>query len=133
MTECAGGLPMSFRKTLPLCAVVLLSGCGLLGSKDDPGNTLDFPSNYSGCLDHAGERLDRYLTGDISADEWAHSFDCTMESLRMLDRFSATGGNYTPANFQTLVSSLLITDTEVPADFMPAVFELKSALLGGTK
>jgi hypothetical protein len=116
-----------------LLFLVTLSSCGLFGSKDDPDRQLDFPQSYGGCFNEAGVRFENYLKGEIVAQEWGKAWDCTMDSLRLLNKFAGTSTGWKHSDLKSLVETLVITDSDLPDTFMPAAFELKASLVGGSK
>src|SRR3954470_12849212 len=107
MTGSAGDSAMRSNAGKPRLAAALLmvacSSCGILGGKNDPGSTLDFPTPLTGCLDNTGERLTNYLNGSIDPKEWKLGLDCTNDSLKMLNKYGGTDGGYTQENIRSLI------------------------------
>src|SRR3954465_7483556 len=135
-TASVGGWDMPSRGLGAASAALLLIGCsacGLLGGKTDPGTTLDFPTPLTGCLDNTGTRLTTCLNGTIDPKEWKQGLDCTNDSLKMLNKYGGAAGGYTQENIRSLIQTLVLTDQKLPDDFVPAVFDLKASLFGGSR
>lgn len=130
--EKAGKKP-AYWMSLPALALMMNTGCGMLGSKNLPKP----PSGGvggSGCLNSSKDLVGRYVTGQVNAAEWKSAFDCVNQSLDFFTNYvrgsSSTG--YTPADMYNLVKGFLITNRSVSPDLLWGAFSLKSALFGGT-
>ena len=107
-----GGGGNKARKLEFLCAEALQQGCDVLvtgGGRQ---------SNHCRMTAAAANKL---------------GLDCTNDSLKMLNKYSGTDGGYTQENIRSLIQTLVLTDQKLPDDLMPAIFELKASLFGGSK
>ncbi len=131
---------MRFRKalsTLFLCTAALTTvsiyGCGRKPERQLPNRALQYFSENAGCLNDFGPKASRYLQGDISEPEWSASCGCTIESLRLFQRYirGTPENGYTPEDIRAFVGRFLITDREVRLELVRSIFEFKASLLGG--
>jgi hypothetical protein len=127
------GKKPAYWMSIPALAFMMNTGCGMLGNKNLPKP----PSGGvggTGCLNGSKDLVNRYVTGQVSADEWKSAFDCVNQSLDFFTSYvrGSTGAGYTPADMYNLVKGFLITNRSVSPDLLWGAFSLKSALFGGS-
>ncbi len=107
------------------------TSCGVLGQKEDVQRKIDFKGKA--CMNSLGTRIQSFIKGDISEDDWGGVFDCTIDSLNTFQKFIDTGSSqgYTREDLRMLISRFLVTDREVTDDLMSALLSLKASLAGG--
>ena len=116
-----------------LLCLVLSSGCGLFGKKDDPNTTAAMGA--TSCLNNVGPQIQNYTSGAISQSDWGQTFDCVGNAVQLFKSFvqGSDPNGYTQSDIQLLVTRFLITNKAISMDFIAAVFELKASIYGGTK
>ena len=118
-------------KSLLVISTIALSGCGLLGEKNKPteGSTV----GGTGCLDNSKDLVGRYVSGEISQQEWKSAFDCINQSLGFFTDYvrGSNQDSYSQGDMHTLITRFLITNRPVQRELMLGAFNLKRALFGG--
>ncbi len=123
-----------WRRTLSFALVFASlagSSCGVLGQKEDVQSRIDFKGKA--CMNQLKTRIESYIKGDISEEDWGGVFDCTLDSLNTFQKFIDTGNpaGFTREDLRLLVSRFLVTDREVTDDLMSSLLSLKASLAGG--
>ncbi len=120
-----------YSSILAFLALTTSSGCGLLGTKNQPGAA---NPGTTGCLNNSKDLVGRYVGGEISQTEWKSAFDCVNQSLDFFTDYvrGSSVDAYTQEDMYTLVSRFLITNRPVHEELMHGAFSLKAALFGGT-
>lgn len=108
-------------------ALTLVTGCG---KKDSPNRTF---SQGNACLDSIGDRIDRFLLGDIEESEWTATFDCVADQVDFFSKYvrGEDPNGYTNKDIDAMVRKFLITDSKLSSQFVPALFQFKASLIGG--
>jgi hypothetical protein len=120
------------RLATPLLCSLLLSGCGLFGSKKENDRIFQ-PQTDIGCLNGLGKKVGRYFKGTIEASEWEAIFNCVEDQVvffRKFVRANAQGG-YTQGDIASLMRNFLITEKPVSDEFVSTIFEIKASFFGG--
>ncbi len=114
---------------------LVLSGCGILGDKDELSRLLDYNPDAVGCLNELGPRFQAYYRGDIQEEKWIATWDCGIDSLNLFKKFvkSSDARGYTQDDLRAFVSRFLFTAAPVTPELVRATFELKSSLFGGSR
>jgi hypothetical protein len=118
-------------KVLLLISSITLSGCGILGEKNKPLE--DSAVGGTGCLDNSKDLVGRYISGEISQDEWKAAFDCIDQSMKFFTEYvrGSNENSYSQSDMYTLISKFLITNRPIQRELMLGAFNLKRALFGG--
>jgi hypothetical protein len=122
-----------FPSLTVLGALMMSSGCGLLGNKTLPSAGTSGVGN-NGCLNDSRDLVGRYVDGKISQTEWKAAFSCINQSLGFFTDYvrGSSQDAYSPGDMYNLVKGFLITKNTVNPDLLISAFSLKSALFGGT-
>jgi hypothetical protein len=140
MTVCGVGLNMHSKnqnKKMNLMCMglglsFLVTGCGMLGTKDQPAVTPVVANN--GCLNDSKDLVTQYIAGQSSSSQWKGAFDCVNQSLDFFTEYvkGSVPDGYTQGDMFTLISRFLFTNnSNLKIDIMAGAFHLKSALFGG--
>ena len=116
---------------LSFLSLTLSTGCGLLGTKNQPAAP---PPGNTGCLNNSKDLVGRYVAGQINQTEWKSAFDCVNQSLGFFTDFvrGSSQDSYSQGDMYTLVSHFLITNRPVHQELMLGAFSVKAALFGGS-
>ena len=121
------------RQLLPILLCLLVgTGCGLFGKKDDPLTTAMMGA--TSCLNNVGPQIKNYVSGSVSQSDWGTTFDCVSSAVTLFKNFvqGSDPKGFTQSDIQILVSRFLITNKSIPPEFIAAVFDLKASIYGGT-
>lgn len=119
---------------LVLTATAALTGCGLLGGKNDPSGRVKDPTNSAGCLNALGPQFDEYLQGTIDPARWRATWECVTGSLTLFKTFvkpSQFPGAFSLPEMASMAKQFMVTSRPISESLMRASFALKASLLGG--
>ncbi len=122
-----------FKVSVAACALMMSTGCGLLGRKSLPAPPQGGVGN-NGCLNNSSDLVGRYVSGKMSQSEWKGAFDCINQSLGFFTDYvrGSSENAYSTGDMYNLVKGFLITNRTVHPELMLGAFSLKSALFGGS-
>jgi hypothetical protein len=85
------------------------------------------------CLNGLAPKVQSFMNGDISEEEWQRVWTCTLGALDTFQRFvdGSDPRGYTQADLKALVGQFLVTDREVSDSLIQALMELKASVAGG--
>lgn len=130
-------MPSNFKRTLILFSLIGImiatSSCGRLDPKKDASRTL-LPGRDMGCYDKLGERVTRYLNGQIEAAEWEDTFNCVNDQLTFFKKYVRGNipGGYNQADIGALVRKFLISNRPISDQFIISIFDFKASVFGGS-
>jgi hypothetical protein len=121
-----------FQSSLLLSTLFALTHCGKFGNKDSQTSLLSFGME-EGCLNHMNDQVKRYTQGDISASEWSETFKCVNDNLDQFQKMvrPSSEQGFTQEDIHALANFMMTNRDPFSNEFIQAVFELKSSLLGG--
>ena len=125
---------MPLLKITISAALMMSTGCGMLGNKTLPKAGGGNGVADNGCLNNSKNLVGRFLDGSISKSEWKGAFDCVNQSLGFFTDYvrGTSQDAYTPGDMYNLVKGFLITNRDVKPELLMGAFSLKSALFGGS-
>src|SRR3954470_18948175 len=118
------------------CLLLGLAACGKFGEKDGSHSLFDYAPESIGCLNDIGPRVQKFVNGDISEAEWGATCDCAIDSLGQFKKFvhgSGPDDTYTQADISGFLANFLLTTYPNNAKLVSSGFELKAALVGGSR
>ncbi|HUP58741.1 MAG TPA: hypothetical protein VM598_14880 [Bdellovibrionota bacterium] len=129
---------MSSRALACILALAFaLASCGKFGEKDASRGLYDYNPSAIGCLNDIGPRVKRYASGEIGEAEWASTCDCAIDSLAQFKKFirgsGPYGASYTQADIAGFLANFLMTSYPDNSKLVSSGFDLKAALLGGSR
>lgn len=126
------GVLSPMRFSTAVCFILFASGCGLFGSKPTPQRVLQ-AQNGIGCLNTLENKVERYVKGDISPEEWSLVFNCVVEQIGFFKSYvkPSLDGGYSTKDIAALTRTFLITNREVSDRFIEQALEVKASLFGG--
>ncbi|MBN21863.1 MAG: hypothetical protein CL678_11335 [Bdellovibrionaceae bacterium] len=125
-----------FSKTLgilSLCGSVILSGCGVLGEKDDSLAKRIIENATTDCLGEFSQRFENYTKGTVDLEKWKETIECTTQSLRLFNRFvgKSSPQGFTVSDIRFFAENFLIKDKKITDGLISGVFQVKASVLGG--
>ncbi len=122
------------RVLFAVMTVLALSGCGLLADRTVQEKALTYSTGKEGCLNEMGSQAERYLSGEISENEWTGTWSCVLDNLAVFRKYiqGSDAEGFTVSDVHALVKKFMVTSKEVPEDLIAIHFELKEKILGGS-
>lgn len=113
---------------------LMVQGCGLFGSKQDPSSTLMYQTANAGCLNNVGTQAQQYATGEISEADLTAAWNCVNSSLTLFTQFirGSVPNGYTTQDMQVFISHFLFSQASINPDLVQSAFALKASMFGGS-
>ena len=128
---------MRFNSVLSKISIAVLLtaaglGCGKLADKAPTDRTL-LPGQDIGCFDTLGDRVRRFLSGEIEEAEWVSTFQCVDDQVDFFRKYvrGSVESGYSPNDIGILIRKFLILSHPVSDAFVNSLFELKASAFGG--
>src|SRR5271167_4691576 len=94
------------KAALVIVAALCVAHCGKFGQKDDLGALLQYAGS-TGCLNQMGPQFEAYYQGNIDAADWSATWDCAINSLKLVQQYfrgSGDDGAFTQGDMKSFIS-----------------------------
>ncbi len=108
------------------------SSCGILGDKKAATRTL--AQEGGACLDELGPLAEKYLDGNVSAEQWGATWDCVDDTIDLFKKFvkGSDESGYNSSDVQILMQKFLFARNTVSPQLVEGALSVKASIFGGS-
>ncbi|MYE07638.1 MAG: hypothetical protein F4X95_02665 [Oligoflexia bacterium] len=116
---------------LLIAVLLVMNGCGLRVGEEN--SFLNKAGVSIGCLNEINEKLDLYLTGQLTAHQINQVSNCLKAALTIFkDRVrGGQKGEFTPDELRKFIHDLFLQDRVINDTFLTQLMRLKQVIIGG--